>query len=284
MNRDGIARAMLFVVALQLACVVSAAAASESGQFLPLEHWKAAVIAGEPTGLKALYSVNPPAVITAPGKKGDANLEVAFWKGLKAQRLDLNILQLDSPQPGLRRVIFQAEVHSSSVPGGVLYLSEGQLWHEEKGKWLLIAVKRTDAGRLPQPASMDKEIYRDDVDAHAEIKNALQEASAQHKRVILVFGANWCYDCHVLDLAFHRPDFAAILDKNYVVVHVDIGRGDKNQDLMDKYEVPMKKGIPALAVLDSNGKLLFSQRQGEFENARALGPEDLLQFLNKWKP
>jgi len=36
--------------------------------------------------------------------------------------------------------------------------------------------------------------------------------------------------------------------------------------------------------LDSTGKLLFSQENGEFENARSLAPEDLLQFLNKWKP
>jgi hypothetical protein len=46
----------------------------------------------------------------------------------------------------------------------------------------------------------------------------------------------------------------------------------------------MKRGIPAAAVLDGNGKLLVSQKNAEFEKARLLGPEDLLQFLNKWKP
>jgi hypothetical protein len=46
----------------------------------------------------------------------------------------------------------------------------------------------------------------------------------------------------------------------------------------------MKKGIPALAVLDSTGKLLYSQQGGEFEKARALAPEDVVAFLNKWKP
>ena len=53
---------------------------------------------------------------------------------------------------------------------------------------------------------------------------------------------------------------------------------------MEQYQVPMKKGIPGLAVLDNDGKLLVSQKNGEFENARALAPEDLRQFLNKWKP
>ena len=128
------------------------------------------------------------------------------------------------------------------------------------------------------------EIYSETANAHAEIKEALKKAAAGHKRVIVVFGANWCYDCHVLDAAFHRSDLAPILSANYEVVHVDIGKGEKNQDLMTKYEVPMKRGIPGLAVLDANGKLVYSQKNGEFENARALAPEDFIAFLNKWKP
>ena len=44
---------------------------------------------------------------------------------------------------------------------------------------------------------------------------------------------------------------------------------------MEQYQVPMKKGIPAIAVLDSDGKLLYSQKGGEFEKARALAPEDV---------
>ena len=102
--------------------------------------------------------------------------------------------------------------------------------------------------------------------------------------VLLVFGADWCYDCHVLDRALRRPDIAPVLNANFEVVHVDVGQGDKNQDLMNDYQVPMKRGIPAIAVLDAAGKLLYSQKNGEFERARAIGPEDLLEFLNKWKP
>jgi hypothetical protein len=70
---------------------------------------------------------------------------------------------------------------------------------------------------------------------------------------------------------------------SYVVVHIDIGKGEKNQDLMTKYEVPMKRGIPGVAVLDSNGKLIYSQKNGEFENARAMAPADIIAFLEKWK-
>jgi len=166
----------------------------------------------------------------------------------------------------------------------VLYVTEGHLWQQQNGSWKLVASKRSEATQLQQPTSTSKVIYAPGLDAHAEIKQALAQALKQHKNVIVVFGANWCYDCHVLDLAFHRPDLAGVLQRNYEVVHVDVGEGDKNQDIMQQYHVPMKKGIPALAVLDSNGKPLYSQQGGEFEKARSLAPQDLLAFLNKWKP
>ena len=149
---------------------------------------------------------------------------------------------------------------------------------------LAVVVAGSSAICFSQAVKKEKEIYNESADARAEIKEALAKATAEHKRVIVVFGANWCYDCYVLNKAFQSAELAPILAANYEVVHVDIGKGEKNQDLMTKYEVPMKRGIPGLAVLDADGKLIYSQKNGEFENARALAPEDFLAFVNKWKP
>ena len=140
-------------------------------------------------------------------------------------------------------------------------------------------------GKKPLAKPTEKrDIYPANVDAKAEIAEALANAAKTNRHVILVFGGNWCYDCHVLDAAFHSPEIAPTLNKNFVVVHVNIGEFDKNLDIADKYEVPLKKGVPASAVLDSDGKLLFSQKRGEFEAARLMATEDVLVFLNKWKP
>jgi thioredoxin 1 len=147
-----------------------------------------------------------------------------------------------------------------------------------------IVVIAASAPCFGQDNAKSKQIYNEKANARVEIKEALAGARAAHKRVIVVFGANWCYDCHVLDAAFHKPEMASVIAANYVVVHVDIGNGEKNQDLMNKYEVPLKRGIPGLAVLDPDGKLVYSQKNGEFENARAMSQDDFLEFLNKWKP
>jgi hypothetical protein len=232
-----------------------------------------------------LYSNSPPAEVAAPGDQNTADAEVNFWIGLKAQQMNLDVVETSSPQPAVEVIAFQAEVRSGEPPKGqTLYVTEAQVWQKQGEEWHLLNVKRTAAAHLKQPINKDKNIYRADVDAHAEIKEAEEKAGKANKRLLIVFGANWCYDCHVLDMAFQRPDLAPVLAASYEVVHVDIGEGNKNQDLMKDYQVPMKKGIPALAVLESTGKLVISQKHGEFENARAMTPEALLEFLNKWKP
>ncbi len=250
--------------------------------FAPLEQWKAAVISGNVAVLQALYSSNPPAQVATATAASTVTAEVAFWTGLKARRMKMNVIQSESPQAGVQQVVFQAEVHTSA--GQTVYVIEGQLWQKQGETWRVAGTKRSDATKLQQPLSTSKVIYAPGVDAHAEISRAVALAGKAHKRVLVVFGANWCYDCHVLDLAFQRPDIANVLQHSFEVVHVDVGEGDKNQDLMAQYQVPMKRGIPAIAVLDRDGKLLYSQKGGEFEKARALSPEDVLQFLNKWKP
>ena len=128
-----------------------------------------------------------------------------------------------------------------------------------------------------------RELYPAHADAHKEIADALQAAAKDHKRVLLVFGADWCFDCFALDYRFHQPNIEPLVDRNYHVVHVDIGQGDKNLDIAKKYETPVE-GIPVVAVLSSSGKLLYSQKAHEFSTARSLDPQVIVDFLKTWKP
>jgi len=129
----------------------------------------------------------------------------------------------------------------------------------------------------------EENLYPADADARADIKAAEDRAAKEHKRVLLVFGANWCEDCHVLDRLFRSPDFAAAVSA-YEIVHVDAGPdGKKNRDIALGYQVRMGRGIPALAIIESDGRLVVSQGNGELENVRAVGPQAILEFLNKWK-
>lgn len=129
----------------------------------------------------------------------------------------------------------------------------------------------------------ERQIYSDTADAHAELRAALATALREHKRVILDFGGNWCGDCKVLDIYFHKPENEHILDANFVLLHVNIGRYDRNTDLAEKYAT-LARGVPALAILDGHGRVIYSQRNGEFEAMRRMDPSSVSEFLEKWKP
>ena len=135
---------------------------------------------------------------------------------------------------------------------------------------------------LQAPARPNPQLYRADANAAVEIQEALASAKKQSKRVLLVFGGNWCLDCHVLDNAFHQPRIAPLLNPNFIVVHVDVGRYDKNLGLAKQYRVNLEKGVPSLAVLDAHATVLYSTF--DFERARVMSEEDVIGFLEKWKP
>ena len=248
--------------------------------FPPLQLWRDAVIKGDPAALKSLYSLSPPVEVSTREGKVDTDADVAFWTGLKARSMSLKVVEAGSPQPGVE--VFTLQVKVAGAGGRTTNIVEGQAWQNQGGTWRLVGAKR-DIAKLEQPASVSANIYPAS-DAHEQLRQALARAQKGHKNVLVVFGADWCYDCHVLDKAFHRSDVAAVLDPNYEVVSIDVGEGDRNQDLMSEYQVPMQRGIPAIAILDAHGNLIYSQKNGEWERARGLGPQELIALLSRWKP
>ncbi len=126
-------------------------------------------------------------------------------------------------------------------------------------------------------------LYPDIAQAKQDIAAALAQAGKENKRVLLDFGGNWCGDCQVLNIYFHAPANRALLDRNYVLVPVNVGHLDQNLDLATKYGVPLVKGVPALAVLDSKGELVYSQHNAEFESMGRVDPGAVTAFLLQWK-
>lgn len=128
-----------------------------------------------------------------------------------------------------------------------------------------------------------KHIYSETSDPRADIAAGMAEAKREHKRVLLDFGGDWCPDCQVLDIYFHQQPNEEILQKNFVLVHVFIGHMDKNLELAQQYGVPINRGVPALSVVDANGKIVHAQQTGEFNDMRHLESASLTEFLNRWK-
>jgi thioredoxin 1 len=283
-----------FLTAVTLLWMASASLEPAAGQttdaagFAPVEQWRTAVAAGDAAALRKMFVASPPPQIKgADGKDAPLESEVNFWSGWKAKGLTnvrVEIVKEQLPQPNVHVVM--AEVALSVQADGavkIYYVGMAQAWLKTGDTWSLAFVQRQDATRLRQPLEQ-KDLYPAAADAKKEIIEAIRAAAATHRRVLVVFGANWCYDCHVLEEAFQSPEISPTVEKSFEMVHVDIGVADKNLDIAELYDVPLDRGVPAIAVLGNDGKLLFSQKRGEFEAARSMAPEDILEFLNKWKP
>ena len=276
----------VFIAALAAFAAPMSRAQGAHPALLQLDVWRKAVLAGDAQTLASLYVASPR--IVGPGQSvSSLENEIEHWQSWKAKGLKTLSAEIDGaqdPQPGFHvlTMLLTLETVENGAPKKY-YMQFAQGFVEQGGTWKIAAEQRSDATRLKGP-SEKKDLYPAGADAQKEIQDALQAAAKLHKRVMLVFGGNWCYDCHVLDAAFHLPEIAPTVNRNFIVVHVDIGEYNKNLDVAKKFDVPLEKGVPAAAILDSDGKLVVSQKNQEFEKARTMSPEDILAFLNKWKP
>jgi thioredoxin 1 len=131
-------------------------------------------------------------------------------------------------------------------------------------------------------ASAVRDVYPPPGQAKIDLARALGASGASHKRMLLDFGGNWCTDCHVLDLYFHDAANLPILDAHFVLVHINVGRLNENLEIAERYQIPLHKGVPALAVLGEHGELLYSQKTGEFQAMRGMQSVAVTDFLKQW--
>jgi len=268
----------------------SSVAQTPSAGFDGVEKWKGTLTTTAIASLKSLYSTDPPARFIGKDQKPTPDIvpETDFWQKLVSSGMtDVEVRILgEQDQQGLHVVNLAVSMKTKTANGPrSRYVMEQQAWQEQGDQWRIVVAAHSDVVKMPPALKPNPNLYNKNADAKVEIEEAVAQAKKGHQRVILVFGGNWCYDCHVLDQAFHQADVAFLLETNFQVVHVDVGEdGKKNNDLAAEYQVPLEKGVPALAILSPDGRLLYSQENGEWESARSLDPDEVIAFLNKWKP
>ena len=120
-------------------------------------------------------------------------------------------------------------------------------------------------------------------DAAKDVQNAVSEAQRVNKRIILDVGGDWCIWCYRIDnfIESHK-EINDYLHNNFILVKVNYSKENKNEELLSKY--PQIPGYPHFFILESNGKLLYSQDTGELEQGKDYSTEKMMTFLKKWAP
>lgn len=138
---------------------------------------------------------------------------------------------------------------------------------------LLWAASAAALGATPLP-------YDESADARAAIRGALAAVGSGPRRVLIVFGANWCEDCRSLDTALKSGRNAELMVREFVIVKVDVGRFDRNLSIAKAYGDPIGKGIPAAVVLSAEERVLYATKAGELSSARRMSATGVYDFFD----
>ena len=125
--------------------------------------------------------------------------------------------------------------------------------------------------------------------AQSVITAAVANARAEHKIVLIEFGASWCVWCKSFNAFVHAPETEHVVGSNYVVVNLTVQeRGDKTPlenpggaDAMKAWGGE-KSGLPFYVFLDADGeKIADSNAMPDGTNVGFPGnPGELSIFLH----
>jgi thioredoxin-related protein len=128
-------------------------------------------------------------------------------------------------------------------------------------------------------------IYNPDANAKAEIAAAVLQADSTEKNVLLQIGGNWCPWC----LKFNKfckadTDIDTLMHNNFVVLHVNYSKENKNLEVMKSLGFPQRFGFPVFVILDGKGNRLHTQDSGLLELGDSYNRDKIITFLTNWTP
>jgi hypothetical protein len=125
--------------------------------------------------------------------------------------------------------------------------------------------------------------YDPQADAFEQYHNAVTQAAAEHKLVLVIAGGDWCRWCHVLNkFVTKNADVETALNDAFVVVKVYVG--DENYNDFFFSQLPEARGAPHFWIISPDRNVLSSQSTGAFEHGKnGYDKHEFLAFIDHWK-
>ena len=126
-------------------------------------------------------------------------------------------------------------------------------------------------------------VYDESIDAMEQIQKAVEEARATDRYVMCQVGGNWCPWC--LRFAhFAQTDsvIAPLMKENYVYIHVNYSKQNKNLEAMRFLGNPGRFGYPVFVVLNEKGEPIHIQESESLEEDKGYSRRRVEKFLRLW--
>ena len=128
-----------------------------------------------------------------------------------------------------------------------------------------------------------EKVYDEGIDAMEQIEKALDEARATDRYVMCQVGGNWCPWClRFADFATTDSVIAPLMKENYVYIHVNYSKDNKNLKAMKYLGNPGRFGYPVFVVLDQKGRPIHIQESESLEEGKGYSRKRVEKFLRLW--
>ena len=125
--------------------------------------------------------------------------------------------------------------------------------------------------------------YNDKVDGMAQIQAASLLAKQSGRYVLCQVGGNWCPWCiRFANFATTDSVIAPLIEKNFVYVHINYSKENKNPEAMKHLGNPARFGFPVFVILDEDGKPIHIQESASLEEGKSYDRKKVENFLTLW--
>jgi thiol-disulfide isomerase/thioredoxin len=128
--------------------------------------------------------------------------------------------------------------------------------------------------KIPLPLPYNGEIY-----SESDIERFLDSSINKLKQPIIIFGGNWCPDCRILEGTLQLPTIKKYMIEHYEIMHVDVGRYDKNMNLISYFKIPKEEGVPRVLVFDNKKNILNMESTKEWTTARDRKQQEIFNYF-----
>lgn len=126
-------------------------------------------------------------------------------------------------------------------------------------------------------------VYNPNADAIKELNEAVKKANAEDKHVLIELGGNWCKWCRMFYKWSHEnKTIDSLLTADYVVLHSNYSKENKNPELLKRLDYPQRFGFPVFVVVDGKGNRLHTQNTGYLEEGEGYSEKKVAEFLKQW--
>lgn len=128
-----------------------------------------------------------------------------------------------------------------------------------------------------------EKVYDESLDAMQQIEEATALAQKTDRYVLCQVGGNWCPWClRFADFAKSDSVIAPLIKENYVYIHVNYSKGNKNLKAMRFLGNPGRFGYPVFVVLDGKGQPIHIQESESLEEGKGYSRQRVEKFLRLW--